>query len=151
MRLDLNCLSISLVGCLEEEEAEWELSFFLIVSMYELIEMSSVLFSLWRSGFILIRSSPIGALMFFVESGTVIWKVKGSFCYGLSKVLATPVTWHSKEIFAEFRNARCSLCQPKLLPGVFTTKWAAQSSVSAIEIPWDSSEVSVLSSLSFSM
>lgn len=36
---------------------------------------------------------------------------RGSFCYGLSKVLATPVTWHSKEIFAMFRNARCSLCQ----------------------------------------
>lgn len=64
MRLDLNCLNISL-GCLEEKEAEWELSFFLIGSMYELIEMSSVLFSLWRCGFILIRSSPIGALMFF--------------------------------------------------------------------------------------
>lgn len=85
------------------------------------------------------------------SSGTVIWKIKGSFCYGLSKVLATPVTWHSKEICAMVRHARCSLCQPKLLPGVFTTKWAAQSSVSAIEIPWDSSEVSVLSSLSFSM
>lgn len=88
---------------------------------------------------------------FLFSSGTVIWKVKGSFCYGLSKILATPVTWHSKEIFAMFRNARCSLCQPKLLPGVFTTKWAAQSLVSAPEIPGDSSEVSVLASLSFSM
>lgn len=68
MRLDLNGLSISLVGCLEVK-AEWELSFFLIVSMYELIKMSSaVLFSLWRSGFILVSSSSISALKFFLES-----------------------------------------------------------------------------------
>lgn len=71
MRLDLNGLSISLVGCLQEE-AEWELSFFLIVSMYELIEMSStVLFLLWRSGFILISSRPITALKFFLESAVL--------------------------------------------------------------------------------
>lgn len=72
-----------------------------LVSQLMLLGISPFLFyfsMLWRGTF------PF-------SSGTVIWKVKGSFCYGLSEVLATSVTWHSKEIFAMFSNARRSLYQ----------------------------------------
>lgn len=79
---------------------------------------------------------------------------KGPFAMGFQKSLQHQSLGIQGKFLQCLGMSDCSMCQctqPKLLPGVSTTKWPAQDSVTAIIIPWDYQWLSVPSSLVFSV